>query len=352
MMHSRYAVSICGRARWALPAAVLLAGGLAFGVGLLLRRGGSRSPASAEAPGARSSPATATHALPPLPIDLPADSEAPPEARRIRGDLLAATRELVDDAPGEVTSLLLAGKTLAFLGLGEEAEAWWRRALEVDPRQAGASFDRAISVDPDHTGARDDLASLRAEAASLWLDIGRIREQRGDDAGRERALRRAVDLAPGRPEAALELASLLERSGRIEEAVARYEAVRRLAPRVVLTHLALGALHAREGRAADARRVLGEAIRVVPREAAPYVALARLILATGCDRPQEAARVASKAVEIDPIAPHFDLLGWARFASGDHAGAEEAVRQAIALDPDNPDYRSRLERLLLRDGAR
>jgi tetratricopeptide (TPR) repeat protein len=56
---------------------------------------------------------------------------------------------------------------------------------------------------------------------------------------------------------------------------------------------------------------------------------------------------AERLVELAPdSARAFDLLGWARFQTGAYAGAEEALRQAIALDPTNISARYHLGRLL------
>jgi len=42
---------------------------------------------------------------------------------------------------------------------------------------------------------------------------------------------------------------------------------------------------------------------------------------------------AERLVKMAPdSARAFDLLGWARFQTGDYAGAEDALRKAIALD--------------------
>lgn len=54
----------------------------------------------------------------------------------------------------------------------------------------------------------------------LWVDLGRTREQSGDAAGGEKALRRAVELAPFYPEPRWLLGNLLLRAGRADEAFA------------------------------------------------------------------------------------------------------------------------------------
>src|SRR4051812_31625580 len=54
----------------------------------------------------------------------------------------------------------------------------------------------------------------------FWLDLGRAREEAGDRAGGEKALRRAVELAPNYALPRWHLGNLLLRAGREEEAFA------------------------------------------------------------------------------------------------------------------------------------
>ncbi len=62
--------------------------------------------------------------------------------------------------------------------------------------------------------------SLSPNDFRLWLDLGRAREQAGDAAGGERALRHAVELAPSYALPRWYLGNVLVRQGRIDEGVA------------------------------------------------------------------------------------------------------------------------------------
>jgi tetratricopeptide (TPR) repeat protein len=56
---------------------------------------------------------------------------------------------------------------------------------------------------------------------------------------------------------------------------------------------------------------------------------------------------AEKLVEMSPdSAGAYDLLGWARLQSNDLPGAEEALRRALELDPDNISARFHLGQVL------
>ncbi len=66
----------------------------------------------------------------------------------------------------------------------------------------------------------EQAAALSPHDYRLWFELGRARGFAGDDAGSERALRRAVEFAPNYPEPHWYLGNLLLRAGRTDEAFA------------------------------------------------------------------------------------------------------------------------------------
>jgi Flp pilus assembly protein TadD len=81
---------------------------------------------------------------------------------------------------------------------------------------------RALPPDrlPETLGEYEKAVSLSPNDYRLWVDLGRTREQSGDVAGGEKALRRAVQLAPSYAEPRWLLGNLLLRAGRSDEAFA------------------------------------------------------------------------------------------------------------------------------------
>ena len=79
-------------------------------------------------------------------------------------------------------------------------------------------FEKAVSLSPNDY--------------RLWLDLGRTREQSGDSAGGEKALRRAAELAPSYAEPRWLLGNLLLRAGRIDDAFAELRIAGDADPRV------------------------------------------------------------------------------------------------------------------------
>ncbi len=69
----------------------------------------------------------------------------------------------------------------------------------------------------------EEAASLSPNDYRLWLDLGQAREQSGDAAGAEKALRRAVELAPAYAYPRWNLGNLLLRQKRTDEAFAELQ---------------------------------------------------------------------------------------------------------------------------------
>jgi hypothetical protein len=50
-------------------------------------------------------------------------------------------------------------------------------------------------------------------------------------------------------------------------------------------------------------------------------------------------------VKLQPAADHYFLLGWACDVTGDRTRAIEALKHALALDPQNQAYQEVLQRI-------
>lgn len=99
-------------------------------------------------------------------------------------------------------------------------------AISLAPRDPLAHWTMASlerrSLDPellpDVMRQYEEAVSLSPNDYRLWMDLGVAREQAGDAAGGEKALRRAVELAPSYADPRWFLGNLLLRAGRRDEA--------------------------------------------------------------------------------------------------------------------------------------
>jgi tetratricopeptide (TPR) repeat protein len=135
----------------------------------------------------------------------------------------------------------------------------------------------------------------------------------------------------------------LMRGGRIQEALVFAEQAVDGARICSPGHGFLGSLLLKQGRAADAERVVTEALQLATGVADAYDGLAYVSMALG--KHDRANTLYRRATEISPHVPRFwyNLAGSER-SLGRLAEAEAACNRAIALDPDQyPSYLLRSE---------
>jgi Tfp pilus assembly protein PilF len=142
-------------------------------------------------------------------------------------------------------------------------------------------------------------------------------------------------------------ANTLDMLGRYDEAVAAYEEVIAETPEWWEAHANLGICHARNGQPARAEAALRRGLEDCPGSPEIRDELAAHLLAERRDL-REALRLSEEAVALgrDEIR-HLHTLGEVRLTIGDEAGAAEAYRAMLALDPENPE--AHLELGLLRE---
>ena len=118
----------------------------------------------------------------------------------------------------------------------QEAEAAYRRALELDTGHFGAQvrlselLRETGRLDEAEAAARRTL-ELDDEAAASHLTLGMAQRAKGRMEHAMRAFRRAIDLDPGATQARQQLALALREEDRVEEAEAELRAALRLRPK-------------------------------------------------------------------------------------------------------------------------
>ncbi|MBI1249778.1 tetratricopeptide repeat protein [bacterium] len=298
------------------------------------------------------------------------------------GDLSAAERiyrGVLEASPQDMNALQLLGLNLHEQGRSEEglhfielavAQASQIAALHNsagvvkmavgDFRGAERSFRQALSLDANFSDARQNLERLShrnlisTEDKSnvdgtgtdrLSLDTAvKLAMARGDLTRAEICLREYIQQFPNKVEPHVELGRVLLMRDCVSDACNVLElASQRFSHNVDLLELkgeALGKLN----RHSDAAEVYHQVIQHRPDSAKAHLNYGVSQLAI--NRPVEAIASFQRALRLDPaLAKAHFLVGMALSQQQDFNGAEEALRQALALHPGNPDWLVELGRV-------
>jgi tetratricopeptide (TPR) repeat protein len=129
------------------------------------------------------------------------------------------------------------------------------------------------------------------------------------------------------------LGGMLEKSGRLPEAIAEFQSAARLRPDAPITFNALGHALTDSHRLPEAIEALHTAVKLQP----DFIdALNNLGFAlTKSERPAEAIPYLQRAIQLNPnSASALNNLGFALILSGRHADADRYLHRAIELKPD------------------
>ncbi|MHB0958087.1 MAG: tetratricopeptide repeat protein [Pirellulaceae bacterium] len=134
------------------------------------------------------------------------------------------------------------------------------------------------------------------------------------------------------------LCDLYSRQRRPEEALKYVRELQRIEPQNRLHDRNEGLFLSRLKRYDEAEKVFRELCRQEPTGSAGYASLAELLLLRGGDV-REAQSLAQRAAEFDMSGPNLFRLALVAQQAGDLTTARRAIDQALALEPENPDYR-------------
>ena len=125
-------------------------------------------------------------------------------------------------------------RTLDQAGLRLAAREAWRAILDVIPQhqEAAARLGRLAWEDGDHAGAATLLeGAVGGEVpASVWFDLGLVRQDLRDYRGAATAYRKVLELKPDYAEAALNLGIVVQEAGDLASAMRAYAEAYRLRP--------------------------------------------------------------------------------------------------------------------------
>ena len=258
------------------------------------------------------------------------------------GDLMPddlAVQRAVFHSPACAADRAFDDRTLQRLRkLSGDAAPEWRiahaRALLTDPKSSPEQLNEVRDI------VQDVLRNDPASAEAHWL-YGGLLEKQNDVLGAVREFRAAADLDPTSPRFALELIPLLTTPAEIAELKQRLQCVADGPGASASALMQLAWLYEKSENRDSAEACYRRALVLQPDLPPAQNNLAMLLLRTR--RPQavqEAVTLATAATKLRPqIASFYDTLARAYEACGKLPEAIESISKAIALSPDNLDFR-------------
>jgi len=245
------------------------------------------------------------------------------DARHAReGETAPAPFRFAAWSPALIAAAILAIATVRRAALYSDPIGLWTAAAELNPslsrpraNLAQMHYEQAVKLRVDDpAAARREMQSakeeyarsieLRPDEPRLYFNYGQVSNLLGDGAEAERAFRRALELRPDYRQALVELGNLLFARNQFDEAAEKYAAVIRLDP------------HHPDWRYNYAMTLLRLGRRD---EALDHLSAAK-------DHP---------AAKMEVWWQYAELL----LRKGDLDGSEQAIRQALARQPDHPQAR-------------
>ncbi|MCA9581908.1 MAG: tetratricopeptide repeat protein, partial [Myxococcales bacterium] len=289
------------------------------------------------------------------------------------GEVLKVASERVGETPEVYRTL--GESDLARSDL-PAAVASFRRALELDPKDAQAKFLLGVALrrSGDLEGAAkalDEVAQLSPSHVGLAVERGRVFEQQGDPdaavamytkaleedgddidlrlrlgaaqvlagdiSGAEANLVAVIAVRPRSAEAEHFLGRVAFAREDYPGASARFKQAVELDPEQGLFHAYYGWIELERGNFSVAGQALDRAIRLDPTLATAYWIRGRLRLRTGAAK--DSLKDLAKAVELNPkLADAYALMGQAYEQRKRRTDALRAYKQAVELKPNAGDW--------------
>jgi len=254
------------------------------------------------------------------------------------------------DPLARIGAYFLLGDLLKDLRRFEEAEAAYRKAIELKPDYAGAYSDLGSLLEDlkrfeEAEAAYRKTIELKPDHISAYLRLGILlfTLQRFEEA--EAVYRQVLSLEPGSVPAYLSLGVLLPKLGRFEEAEAAYRKALELEPNNAFAYGSLGNLLKDLKRFTEAEAAYRKALELKPEDAEAYNNLGNLL--KDLNRFEEAEAMYRKALKLEPgHASAYNSLGNLLYDFQRFEEAEAMYRKALELEPDRAELYSNLGNLL------
>lgn len=239
-----------------------------------------------------------------------------PEALMLSGRLRLAKGE-TDKAVAEMERMVGTFSTMPQVHF-QLAQAYMAKG---DMNKAAAALNQAVTLAPNFAEAVIAQASLNVRKGDLVPAVA--------------SLKKLVAQRPDLLAARSLLADALRLQGKLDDALAVYDAVEKAFPRIPTTSLFRGLILARQNKLGEARQAFERAVELAPTYIAAVEQLVALDLA---EKKPDAARTRAEALiaKTPKSANGYLLLSRVMLSQKDEMMAELALQKAIAVQPDSP----------------
>lgn len=160
------------------------------------------------------------------------------------------------------------------------------------------------------------------------------------------AQQKALELQPDFTKAHAGLGLVHLRQNNLERALEHYRHAVRLEPDFLEAHLKIGTILLNQKRYAEAVDTYQASAALSPDNAEIYHNLSMCYARQAKADLEAAHRYAQEATRLAPkVASYYNTLALIDFRRGDYLQAEKAIRKALELDPENPNYQQGLKQI-------
>ena len=237
------------------------------------------------------------------------------------------------------------GVVLQAQGKFAEALAAYERAMKLRPGDVEAAYNRAVAL--QQQGRREEAESAYRDILRhspnrfVYVNLGALLHEQGRLEEALAAFDAALALDPAYAEAHFNRAVVLQQQGRLDMAIEAYGQSLRLRPDYIEAATNAGIVLQELGRLEEAAGAFEHAAKLRPDAAEPHNNLGIALLARG--QPAEAVLAFQRALALKPdYAQAFYNLGNAWRELGKPEGAIAAYGQALRLRPNDADALSQL----------
>jgi choline-sulfatase len=269
-----------------------------------------------------------------------------------RTDPATAVRELtsvLQEAPEAVLPRRYRAVALGVLGRHDEAVADMRALEKAGPLTAE---DLVVLADSLRLAGRTDEAlmtldkasALQPELVPAWLARGDVLIKAGRLEEATQVYQKVLTISPEHSEALRAMGDLSLVRGDLQAADGFYGRVLNAAPGDASAMVKLGVARMRGGRRDEAIALFRKAIEIEPKNGEALLYMAGALVAGG--RPADAVPYFNQAIAAgQKSAMLFNGLGMTKLQLGDLPGAASALRESLALDPNQPQVAETLKKL-------